>query len=317
MRKNKIFAFLMTLVLALTIATPAFAEDPKEALDCGMTEMTCKIQSFFLTSSRDGINQTIKEFEFFIVKPNSILDNKEIKQYYKNATDFAQILITVMFLYKLVELLANGDPESRGELKNKIVRLVFTCIFAMCFGTFFKWLLTFNNWYVDAMLKNGINFDTFAFKQSDIENAVNTGMSLILLSFLSLALLIMMVILLFQTAIRWATLGFGFAIAPIIIATNLADNFNLLPGYWRNLISVIFTQAVQVTLIVFMCNAFGNVNIWEPHNMFLAVGYMFLVVKAPSFVKELIWSSGMGKTGVGMGASAIATVTKEYIRRVK
>ncbi len=305
----------MTLVLALSIATPAFAEEPEEALDCGVTQMTCKIQSFFLTSSRDGIKQTVKEFEFFIVKPDSILENKQIKQYYKNATDFSQVLITIMFIYKLIELLATGDPEARGDFKNKIVKLVFTCAFAFSFATFFRWLLTFNNWYVKSMLNDGLSFDTFALKQSDIDNAVNTGMSLILLSILSLILLIMMIVMLFQTASRLAELGFGFAIAPIIIATNLADNFNLLPGFWRNLLSVIFTQAVQVTMMVFMVNAFANTNIWEMHNMFLAVGYMFLVVKAPTFVKELIWSSGTGKVAGGIGANVVSTFTKEFIRR--
>jgi len=317
MKKTKIIVLLLTLILALNVATPAFAEEEGPITCDGPLDFACQIQNFLLNTSIDGINGTLEEFKLFVVKPKDIIENPTIEKYYDQAYDFCFTLITILFLYKLVELLAVGDPEARGNLRNGLSRLLFTVVFAYSFPKLFQWLLTFNNWYVKALLSEGASFEVLKLEESDIETAINTSMSLVLLSVLSFILLILMIICVFQLAIRSAELTFMFAISPIAIASNLSDNFNMLPTLWRNLISTIFTQAVQITLLVFMANLFANANIWEPHTIFLAVGYLFLVVKAPSMLKEYLYSTGSGKMIGGIGVNTVATATREAIRRIK
>lgn len=215
----------------------------KGPLNCGPLEFGCKIQSFLLGTAQNSINDTLEAFKTFIIEPNKIMNNGTISDFYDSTTKLFISLITVIFIFKLLELLIVGDPESHGALKSGLVRLVFTFAFAYAFPTFFKWLLTFNNWIVSDLLDAGIKFEQFKLTSDDI---ANTALSMTMLMILSLILMILFLILLFQMSIRFAELAFIFAFSPIFIATNLSDNFNMFPTFWRNLISTILTQAVQI-----------------------------------------------------------------------
>lgn len=48
------------------------------------------------------------------------------------------------------------------------------------------------------------------------------------------------------------------------------------------------------------------------------IGFMILVVKSPAVVKELMYSTGSGRTAAGMASGAASTIAKQVImRRVK
>lgn len=314
MKKNMIIVFLMTMILALGVATPAFAEESAEGplTWCGPLEFGCKVQSVFLGWAQSVIDACLSGFKIFIIEPDQIINNGTISNFYDDTTSLFVSLVTVIFIYKLLELLIVGDPESRGSLKEGLVRLVFTFAFAYAFPTFFKWLLTFNNWIVADLLDSGIKFEQFKLTGDDI---ANTALSLWMLLIFAIIWAILFLILLFQMSIRFAELAFAFAFSPIFIASNLSDNFNMLPSFWRILLSTIFTQTVQISLICIMANMFANANIWEMKTALFAIGFLFLTVKSPNILKEYMYSTGSGKLFGGMGAKGTATLAKELIRR--
>ena len=48
------------------------------------------------------------------------------------------------------------------------------------------------------------------------------------------------------------------------------------------------------------------------------IGYMVLVVKSPHVVKELMYSSGTGRTASGVASGTASTIVKQaVIRRIK
>jgi hypothetical protein len=315
-----IFLLLFTFNIA-TIIFPniAFAEEtteeettsetPKVDMDCDKFDFTCKIQEFLLDAVQGAINFTVQQLDLFIVKPNEILEEPVIAEFYGKAYDFFAVLLTVIFLYKMVEILAVADPEaSRGIIREKLVRLGFTAAFAYGFEWIFKGLVKMNNSFVQGILDGySLTFSTFKYEDTKLsESLINVTFMIILMIILA----ILFLVLLIQMAIRYAELGFSFAIAPIIIATNLSDNFNLLPGFWRNLMSIIFTQGVQILLILFMTKFFANGSMWEIDKIMYGIGYMILVVKSPHVVKELMYSSGTGSAVTGMSAGAVRTVVQ-------
>lgn len=312
-RKNKIFGFLITLVLALSIATPAFAEEPGDGpLDCGTLAFGCKIQSFVLGTAQDLIDGSLQGFKLFVIKPSEIIDNPTISDFYESTTDLFSAIVTVIFVYKLIELLITGDPESRGSLKNGLARLGFTFAFSMAFPKFFKWLLTFSNWVVTDLLDNGIEFKQFKLTDEDV---LNTSLKTSMMMVLAVILAILFLVMLFQMTIRFAELAFAFVFSQLFIASNMSENFNMLPHFWRNLISIIFTQAVQVSMLYIMSNLFANVDIWQPKSIFLAIGFLFITVKTPTIMKEFMYSSGSGKLFGGVSTGAVSTIAREFVRK--
>jgi hypothetical protein len=310
--------FLLLIVGNLMFSEPAYAAEPTESIDlkCGTFDFNCKIREFLLNIVQGAINFSVQQLDAFIVNPDSVLDNPTISNFYDQAYNFFFALLGVIFLYKMVEILATADPEGRGVIREKLVRLGFTVGFAYGFKWIFESLLKFNNWFIQGML-NGyhLQFSTFKYDATKIEEA---DINLTFMCILALILAILFFILLIQMAIRFAELGFALAIAPICIATNLSDNFNLLPGFWKNLMSIIFTQSVQILLVLFMAKFFSDGSIWDSQKIMFGIGYMILVVKSPHVVKELMYSSGTGRTAGGVTAGAISTVARTAIlRRVK
>lgn len=282
-------------------------------LDCGALDFTCKIREFLLNIVQGAINYSVQQLDVFIIEPNTILNNPTISGFYDAAYDFFFVLLLVLFIYKLVEILAVADPESRGLIRDKLATLGFTVAFAYSFKWIFEKLLMFNQWIIEGLL-NGydLQFSTFKYDATKIQEA---EINLIFMCILALILAILFFVLLIQMAIRFAELGFALAIAPICIATNMSDNFNLLPSFWRNLLSLIFTQAVQILLVLFMSKFFSEGSIWESGKIMFGIGYMILVVKSPSIVKELMYSSGTGRTIGGLSSGVASTVAKTVIRK--
>ena len=327
-RKNKLFSlisivFLLVIALNTFVVTDvAFAEEATtetaESVDlsCDTFDFSCKIREFLLNIVQGAINYSVQQLDVFIVEPNTILDNPTISGFYDQAYNFFFALLGVIFLYKMVEILATADPDGRGVIREKLVILGFTVGFAFSFKWIFESLLKFNNWFIQGLLDGyNLEFSTFKYDATKVQEA---EINLIFMCILALILAILFFILLIQMAIRFAELGFALAIAPICIATNLSDNFNLLPGFWKNLMSIIFTQSVQILLILFMAKFFSEGSIWDAEKIMFGIGYMILVVKSPHVVKELMYSSGTGRTAGGIGTGTVSTVAKTAIlRKVK
>lgn len=308
----------------ITYAEPSPSTEPamptvsSESVDlsCGALDFSCKIREFLLNIVQGAINYSVQQLDVFVVQPNTILSDPTISAFYDQAYSFFFVLLTVIFLYKMVEILATADPESRGVIKEKLVTLVFTVGFAYSFKWIFEKLLDFNNWFVKSLLDGyNLQFSTFTYDATKIQEA---EINLIFMCILALILAILFFILLIQMAIRFAELGFALAIAPICIATNVSDNMNLLPGFWKNLLSIIFTQSVQILLILFMAKFFSQGSIWDAQKIMFGIGYMVLVVKSPHVVKELMYSSGTGRTASGVASGTASTIVKHaVIRRIK
>ncbi|MED4587873.1 conjugal transfer protein TrbL family protein [Priestia flexa] len=323
-RKKLIMAFAMVFILLFVFNSAGFTNvayaDNEETesvdLECGSFDFSCKIREFMLNIVQGAINYSIDQLDTFVVEPSTILENETINDFYNQAYDFFFVLLGVIFIYKMVEMLAVSDPEGRGELREKLARLVFTVAFAYSFKWIFEYLLEFNYWFVKGILDGyDLKFSTFKYDATKIQEA---DINLIFMAILALILAILFFVMLIQMAIRFAELGFALAIAPLCIATNLSDNFNLLPGFWRNLISIVFTQGVQVMLVLFMAKFFSEGSIWDASKIMYGIGFMILVVKSPAVVKELMYSSGTGRTAAGIGSGAASTVVKTAImRRVK
>ncbi|MGZ9869595.1 conjugal transfer protein TrbL family protein [Priestia endophytica] len=322
-RVTFLLMFILVFSFSFNVATnTTYAEEETEIeevdLDCGNFDFTCKIREFMLDLAQSGINFAIDRLNDFIVTPGEVLFNDAISSFYNQAYSFFYVLLGVIFLYKLIEMLALADPESRNAIREKLVVLVFTVAFASSFKWIFEKLLTLNNYFVKAITQGGkVNFNDFkmSYTEDFMAGGANTALSVTLVAILLLVMLILYLVLVFQMAIRFAELGFAIAIAPICIATNLTDNFNLLPSFWRNLLSIIFTQAVQYMLIIFMITFFTESSIYSPKGIIYAIGYMFLVIKAPQVIKEMLYSSGSGRAAAGMASNAGSAMVREVIRR--
>jgi hypothetical protein len=139
----------------------------------------------------------------------------------------------------------------------------------------------------------------------------------LILMFLLFAILVLIVA--FQVAIRAAELAFLFITGPFAIATNINEEFNLFPVWWRNFLSILITQVVQIMLLVLTVKLFWNVkitNISTLENIIWGLGMMIITIKGPAYIKEYMYSTGAGQAVIGGAMRAGGVVGREVVRRV-
>ena len=92
----------------------AYAEEgTSESVDlsCNTFDFSCKIREFLLNIVQGSINYSVQQLDVFVVQPNTLLSDPTISAFYDQAYSFFFVLLTVIFLYKMIEILATADPK--------------------------------------------------------------------------------------------------------------------------------------------------------------------------------------------------------------
>jgi hypothetical protein len=178
----------------------------------------------------------------------------------------------------------------------------------------FQKLLELNRTIVEAITSTGVDADVMI---TTFDVVYPQGIAIIYIVLL-LIMAIMFLILAIQYAIRFAEISFLYIMGPIAIATNVNNEYNLFPVWWRNVLSTVFTQAIQTLLIAVFLNVAAKISGGlSMENFILAIGYLVLILKSPQFIKEFMYSTGSGKAVGGAVSSAVTSVAKQLISRAK
>ncbi|MGR9635281.1 conjugal transfer protein TrbL family protein [Bacillus cereus] len=320
--------FIVTVVLGLIVTMSfmgisdgvGFAEEKKEEAPkiekmgdrtCGVNP-GCHFEDWIANLAQGAIAESVKLLKSFIVEPNTIIHNDVIGSYFYYIRNFSWTLMLVFFVYKTIEILAinSQDPE---DLKRLIRKVIVTGCLAGALSKGFEWLLEMNNMIVKGLTETDFNFNNFIVNTplSKIEANTYIALYVILLLFMG----ILFLILAFQQTIRFGELAAAFLLGPIAVASNLNDEFNYFNSWLRNLYALIFTQSIQIFLVVVMVRMFAQADLTDIKTVFAAAAMMFVIVKMPAVVKEYMYTSGSGRAATGMAVGVGATVGKQVIRK--
>ena len=123
----------------------------------------------------------------------------------------------------------------------------------------------------------------------------------LLLVFVGIVSLIIIGLIYIQTFIRAAHLGMLAVIGPILAIQIIGGNSSLFNLWIKELIIVSFSQAIQIFMLMAALYALGGVMTSNPITALLMfVGWLWATMKAPSVLKQMLYSSGLG--GVAGGA---------------
>jgi hypothetical protein len=129
---------------------------------------------------------------------------------------------------------------------------------------------------------------------------------LILLSVLALAF----IAFLFSVAIFHADIMILYLLSPLACVSVIADDNEYLGVWWRELLSQIVTMLVKIFLFVAALSILINENITYL-NFLLLIGCCILLIKSPSLLRNMWYSSGSGRGMMG----AVGGTTKLAARR--
>ncbi|WP_101809555.1 conjugal transfer protein TrbL family protein [Paenibacillus pasadenensis] len=117
-----------------------------------------------------------------------------------------------------------------------------------------------------------------------------------------------------SNTIRFAELCVLYCIAPIM-AVSHAGKGEAFQIWVTQAIAVTFTQSIQFFLIALTFEFLGNMELNSWTQMVAPIGACVIAVKGPQSLKQLMYSSGVGGFGAGMGQQA--TTTAIYSKMMK
>jgi hypothetical protein len=83
---------------------------------------------------------------------------------------------------------------------------------------------------------------------------------------------------------------------------------NLFSRWWRNLLAVVFTQSIQVLMLVI---SFKLVTQTDLTGLTTSIGFLVLTMRAPQIVNEWLGSSSLAGSEAGGLQSTVTSVGKK------
>lgn len=284
-----------------------------EEANC-LLNFICQIEDWIAQIAFEALKSALDFVVSFFTKPFGIIETKDnnnrvkekdvITQFrgYYEGLSFA--FLTCFFVFHMIKVLATyWIDQDLQKLKRLIVRLIVTAF--LC-GTYFQWITKINNAVKNTLVGfTEINISVYGmldviFGGSLSKKAgkfiIKSEMFAKGLGLLLLAFVILFIILLVQLAIRAAEIAFLTITAPLAIATNLNEEMNFFPIWWRSFLSILITMIVQFTLLLLTISlliSMGKQGIFS--TLVWCIGLMIVTLRGPSYVRDFMYSTGSAK----------------------
>lgn len=127
----------------------------------------------------------------------------------------------------------------------------------------------------------------------------------LVLILVGLIALVLIVLIYIQTFIRAAHLGMLAVIGPLLAIQLVGGDHSLFNLWLKELIVVSFSQALQIFMLMAALYALGGMMTGNPITALLMfVGWLWSTMKAPSVLKQMLYSSGLGRVAGGAAQTA-------------
>ncbi|MED3561483.1 conjugal transfer protein TrbL family protein [Bacillus xiapuensis] len=252
----------------------------------------------------DFANMAFDLIGIFMLKPTDLSKYHKIQAVYDFVFSLSSSLCIVFIAWSLFGIMLN---HLAGTQSRSISEVLTKAMIAFVLSASAPWLLKdvllkLNNAIVKYFLDEGLDTKTLE-KFATIPGGSGTGFAFFLVA---LAIVISFVLLGMQYIQRLGEYITILVFSPIAAISIVTENFDLWSVWWREAISVIFSQAFQVALLWLVFNLLtGTEKLWD---YFMALGLMVGILKGPKFIRQFLYSTGAGKMAVGLagGASKMA-----------
>lgn len=263
---------------------------------------------------KEAIQELVKDFanmafdwiEIFMLAPTDLSKYDKIKTLYDFVFSLASTLCIVFVAWSLLGIMFN---HLAGTQSRSISEVIFKSMLAFVLAASAPWLLNevllkLNNAIVQYFLDKGL--DTSMLEKF----VVIPGASGLALSFANLIIVILFVLLALQYIQRLGEYIVILVTSPIAAHSIVTENFDIWSVWWREAVSVIFSQAFQVALLWMILNMIAGTEKLSEYMM--AIGLMVIILKGPKYIRQFLYSSGAGKGAVGAAGGATKMAIYKY-----
>jgi hypothetical protein len=264
-----------------------------------------------------GILEDFIQWSLLICNDLLLKQNPEI-EFFTSVNNFllgltSTIAVTII-LYKIIEVMSRntaGDAISYGPV---IVNTLKSALLLPAMPFIQKILLEQVAYYMgNWMIGEGSKVS----KEKIEEMLVPSNFAA--LHFQGAALLILLAVFavafiafLFSVAVFHADIMFLYLLSPLACVSVIADDNEYLGVWWRELLSQIVTIIAKIFLFVVALSILINENITFL-NFLLLMGCCILLIKSPSVLRSMWYSTGSGRGMMGAMGGTTKLVARRFL----
>lgn len=263
------------------------------------------LKEFIQDLIKDFANMAFDWIGMFMLKPTDFSKYPKIDVLYDFVSQLASSLCIVFVAWSLLMAMINhmANIQSRS-----VIEIVCRGMFAFVLSASAPWfldsvLLKLNNAIVKYFLDKGLDTKTL---EKFIVMKDTAAMSLILMAAVIVVLFVLLGMQYIQRLGEYIVL---LVTSPIAAHSVITENFDIWGVWWRESVSVIFSQAFQVALLWLVLNLLTGTE--KLSDYMFAIALMVIILKGPKYIRQFLYSSGSGKTLVGaVGSTSKMAVYK-------
>lgn len=254
----------------------------------------------------DMITSTIQIFSLYITNLSStaidILSLDMVQRTIDYAQSLAMVLLIIKSMYEAFQtyiMHQSGDPDA--DPVGLVIRTGQAAAVIMCLPWIVEKMFVFGS-KVALDVTNLLAFKSYSNDISSIADNIVAGKDFMML-LLFLVVLILLIIISLQVSIRGAELALMTVIGPILALNITANNRSMWSSWFRHLVALSLTQALQMFLLtggllLFFKNPIsGQVFLW-------GFGWLWVTIKCPKFIQQFVHITGIGSAVGGTAKQA-------------
>lgn len=262
------------------------------------------------------------EFSFKLVT-DLLLNLNALDQYfdYSKFLFYIQILagsiLTILVFYQAFKrlsgsLIFDGDSKSMSTIMLQTVfsgALIYLLPYVLT-----NILIPLNNIAIGLFSSLGFPIKqanlsgiVWNFLDASLLNGTVTPMSILLMIVI---FLIGFIILGVMSGIRYIELIVALLISPLV-AIQFVNNQSAIGVWFKEVISLVFTQSVHIVLLQFLISSLSISNPFVA--IILFVGIVSVMAKGPKIIRQFMYSSGAGSTLIGATGGMGRMVAMKYM----
>lgn len=245
-----------------------------------------------------------------IVSMNSMALGLMEMDYVRNTVLLVQAIAGALMVVRIAYhslttyiLYQSGDDSADPK------KLLFEAFTGTALVTATPWLAIWVFSLGSALASDIANIISFQSQDTSLISLVlGSTFSFVLIALIAVVLLLLIYI---QAAVRAVEVCLLAVMGPILAVGGL--NNELFSAWWKNLVVVSLTQAVQIFLLKGVFVSIGMTNHEVGPYFFLILGFLWVTWKSPNVLKEYAYSSG---TGQAIGGAAQQAGSYVLMRRM-
>ncbi|PGQ88332.1 conjugal transfer protein TrbL family protein [Priestia megaterium] len=241
---------------------------------------------------KDFANMAFNWIEIFMLKPTDFSKYPKIDFVYDFVHAIASSLCIVFVAWGLMVIIFNQMAGVQGRSVSEVVsKAALSFVLSASAPWLLESLVKLNNKMVKYFLDKGL--DTKALEKF-ITMPNTAPISLLLMGLVIVALFVLLGMQYIQRIGEYIVL---LVTAPIAAQSITTENFEVFSIWWRESISVIFSQTFQVMLLWLVLNMLTGTE--KLQDYLYAIALMVIILKGPKYIRQFLYSSGAGRSVVG------------------